>query len=120
MTTKYKATRRKLSLLELAQEMSNVPRACRIMSYSRQQFCELRRNYQTYGAVLREHPRDADRPRRLPGHVQHPEAPSGPWHERQDACERLPPLPAENQKTNGGQNGKCCLDYSRPGAAGIR
>ena len=31
MTTKDKATRRKLSLLELAQEMSNVSRACRIM-----------------------------------------------------------------------------------------
>ena len=42
--------RRKLSLLELAQEMSNVSRACRIMGYSRQQFYEIRRNYQTYGA----------------------------------------------------------------------
>ena len=50
MTTKDKATRRKLSLLELAQEMSNVSRACRIMGYSRQQFYEIRRNYQTYGA----------------------------------------------------------------------
>ena len=49
MTTKDKATRRKLSLLELAQEMSNVSRACRIMGYSRQQFYEIRRNYQTYG-----------------------------------------------------------------------
>ncbi len=47
MTTKDKATRRKLSLLELAQEMSNVSRACRIMDYSRQQFYEIRRNYQT-------------------------------------------------------------------------
>ena len=50
MTTKDKAIRRKLSLLELAQEMSNVSRACRIMGYSRQQFYEIRRNYQTYGA----------------------------------------------------------------------
>ena len=50
MTTKDKATRRKLSLLELAQEMSNVSKACRIMGYSRQQFYEIRRNYQTYGA----------------------------------------------------------------------
>jgi len=49
MTTKNKATRRKLSLLELAQEMSNVSKACRIMGYSRQQFYEIRRNYQTYG-----------------------------------------------------------------------
>lgn len=50
MTTKQKVARRKLSLLELAQELSNVSRACRIMGYSRQQFCEIRRNYQTYGA----------------------------------------------------------------------
>ena len=50
MTTKDKATRWKLSLLELAQEMSNVSRACRIMGNSRQQFYEIRRNYQTYGA----------------------------------------------------------------------
>jgi transposase InsO family protein len=30
--------------------MENVSRACRIMGYSRQQFYEIRRNYQTYGA----------------------------------------------------------------------
>ena len=50
MTTKDKATRRKLSLLELAQEMSNEFKACCIMGYSRQQFYEIRRNCQTYGA----------------------------------------------------------------------
>ena len=50
MTTKDKIARRKLSLLELASEMSNVSKACRIMGYSRQQFYEIRRNYQTYGA----------------------------------------------------------------------
>ncbi len=50
MTTKDKVARRKLSLLELAQEMDNVSKACRIMGYSRQQFYEIRRNYQTYGA----------------------------------------------------------------------
>jgi len=50
MTTKDKIARRKLSLLELASEMSNVSRACRIMGYSRQQFYEIRRNYQIYGA----------------------------------------------------------------------
>ena len=50
MTTKDKVARRKLSLLELASEMENVFRACRIMGYSRQQFYEIRRNYQTYGA----------------------------------------------------------------------
>ena len=50
MTTRDKVARRKLSLLELAGELSNVSRACKIMGYSRQQFYEIRRNYQTYGA----------------------------------------------------------------------
>ncbi|HET7370586.1 MAG TPA: IS481 family transposase [Gammaproteobacteria bacterium] len=51
MTTEEKVARRKLSLLELAQEMGNVAKACRVMGYSRQQFYEIRRNYQTYGAA---------------------------------------------------------------------
>ncbi len=59
MTTKDKIARRKLSLLELAQELSNVSRACKVMGYSRQQFYEIRRNFQTHGA---EGPID-----RLPG-----------------------------------------------------
>jgi len=50
MTTKDKVARRKLSMLELASEISNVSKACRIMGYSRQQFYEIRRNFQTYGA----------------------------------------------------------------------
>lgn len=50
MTTKQKVARRKLSLLELATEMDNVSKACRIMGYSRQQFYEIRRNYQSFGA----------------------------------------------------------------------
>ena len=50
MTTPHKVARRKLSLLELAQELGNVSKACRLMGYSRQQFYEIRRNYQTYGA----------------------------------------------------------------------
>jgi transposase InsO family protein/molybdenum-dependent DNA-binding transcriptional regulator ModE len=52
MTTvqRKKIARRKLSLLQLAQEMGNVSRACRIVGYSRQQFYEIRRNYQVYGA----------------------------------------------------------------------
>ena len=45
MTTKHKVARRKLSLLELASELSNVSKACQIMGYSRQQFYEIRRNY---------------------------------------------------------------------------
>lgn len=50
MTTSNKVARRKLSLLELAHEMGNVSKACKIMGYSRQQFYEIRRNYQTHGA----------------------------------------------------------------------
>ena len=50
MTTNDKIARRKLSLLELANEMSNVSKARRIMGYYRQQIYEIRRNYQTYEA----------------------------------------------------------------------
>ena len=50
MTTKDKVARRKLSLLQLAQELDNVSKACKIIGYSRQQFYEIRRDYQTYGA----------------------------------------------------------------------
>lgn len=50
MTTKQKALRRKLSMLELAKQMNNVSKACKIMGYSRQQFYEIRRNFQTFGA----------------------------------------------------------------------
>ena len=50
MTTKDKIARRKLSLLDLAKDLDNVSRACKIMGYSRQQFYEIRRNFQTYGA----------------------------------------------------------------------
>ena len=45
-----KAARRKMNMLELAEEMGNVSKACKIMGYSRQQFYEIRRNYQTYGS----------------------------------------------------------------------
>jgi hypothetical protein len=45
-----KIARRKLSLLQLAQELGSVSKACRIVGYSRQQFYEIRRNFQTYGA----------------------------------------------------------------------
>ena len=51
MTTTDKIARRKLSLLDLASDLSNVSRACKVMGYSRQQFYEIRRNFQTYGAA---------------------------------------------------------------------
>lgn len=51
MTTDEKVVRRKLSLLELATDLRNVSKACKVMGYSRQQFYEIRRNYQTHGAA---------------------------------------------------------------------
>lgn len=45
-----KAARRKLNLLDLAKELNNVSKACKVMGYSRQQFYEIRRNFQTYGS----------------------------------------------------------------------
>src|SRR5512133_3953988 len=50
MTANEKIARRKLSLLQLAQDLENVSRACKLMGYSRQQFYEIRRNFQTCGA----------------------------------------------------------------------
>lgn len=50
MITNEKIARRKLSLLALAKELNNVSNACKLIGYSRQQFYETRRNYQTYGA----------------------------------------------------------------------
>jgi hypothetical protein len=50
MTTEEKIARRKLSLLELASDLGNVSKACKVIGDSRQQFYELRRNFQTYGA----------------------------------------------------------------------
>ena len=70
MTTDEKVARRKLSLLELAQDLRNVSKACKLMGYSRQQFYEIRRNYQTYGSaglldkVLGEYRISTDRSRR--------------------------------------------------------
>ena len=51
MTTQEKIARRKLSLLDLASDLGNVSKACKVIGYSRQQFYEIRRNFQTYGAA---------------------------------------------------------------------
>ncbi len=50
MTTNEKVARRKLSLLELAKELNNVSKTCKLIGYSSPQFYEIRRIYQTYGA----------------------------------------------------------------------
>lgn len=49
-TIAEKAARRKMNLLELASDLDNVSKACKIIGYSRQQFYEIRRNYQTFGS----------------------------------------------------------------------
>ncbi len=50
MTTAEKVASRKLSMVQLASELGNVSNACKVIGYSRQQFYEIRRNYQTYGS----------------------------------------------------------------------
>jgi hypothetical protein len=49
-TLAQKSARRKFGLLELAGELENVSKACKIMGYSREQFYEIRRNFQAFGA----------------------------------------------------------------------
>ena len=70
MTTDKKVARRKLSMSELAAEMNNVSKACKIMGYSRQRFYEIRRNFQTYGAdgLIDRHP--GPHPNRVPEAVE--------------------------------------------------
>lgn len=50
MTTEEKVARRQLSQLELAQDLGNASKAYKVMGYSRQQFYEIRRNFQTHGS----------------------------------------------------------------------
>jgi hypothetical protein len=49
-TLTQKVARRRLNLLKLASEFDNASKACRIMRYSREQFYEIRRNFQVLGA----------------------------------------------------------------------
>jgi transposase InsO family protein len=51
MTAITQSTRRKLSLLELAHELQNVSKACRIMGYHRDTFYEVRRAFQVGGVA---------------------------------------------------------------------
>jgi transposase InsO family protein len=50
MTVQEKNARRKLSLLQLAVELRNISKACKIMGYSRTHFYEIRRRYEIFGA----------------------------------------------------------------------
>jgi hypothetical protein len=49
MTALTQTTRRKLSLLQHAEELGNVSKACRIMGYHRDTFYEVRRAFQVGG-----------------------------------------------------------------------
>ena len=51
------STKRKLSLLQLAEELGNVSKACRIMGYHRDTFYEVRRAFQVGGVARREETR---------------------------------------------------------------
>ena len=58
MTALAQSTRRKLSLLQLAEELGNVSKACKIMGYHRDTFYEVKRAFQVSGvAVLVEQKR---------------------------------------------------------------
>ena len=51
MPTITESTKRKLSLLQLAEELGNVSKACRIMGYHRDTFYEVRRAFQVGGVA---------------------------------------------------------------------
>src|SRR5207245_7884240 len=51
MAALAQSTRRKLSLLHLAQELQNVAKACRIMGFHRDTFYEVRRAFQVGGVA---------------------------------------------------------------------
>jgi transposase InsO family protein len=51
MTAHSQSTKRKLSLLQLAQELGNVSKACKIMGYHRDTFYEIRRAFQVGGVA---------------------------------------------------------------------
>ena len=49
MTALAESAKRKLSLLQLAEELNNVSKACQIMGYHRDTFYEVRRAFQVGG-----------------------------------------------------------------------
>jgi len=73
MTAVPQSTRRKLSLLQLAEELQNVSKACRIMGYHRDTFYEVRRAFQVGGVAglveQKRGPRNPH-PNRVPADVE--------------------------------------------------
>jgi len=51
VTAKTESIKRKLSLLQLAEELGNVSKACEIMGYHRDTFYEVRRAFQVGGVA---------------------------------------------------------------------
>lgn len=73
MTALPQSTRRKMSLLQLAEELGNVSKACKIMGYHRDTFYEVRRAFQVGGVEgLLEKKRGPKRPHpnRVPEEVE--------------------------------------------------
>jgi transposase InsO family protein len=68
MTANEKVAQKKLSLLELAEELRSVSDACRIMKVSRSQFYEIKRAFQTGGldALLDRPPIPGSTPHKVP------------------------------------------------------
>lgn len=73
MTALPQSTRRKLSLLELAEELGNISKACKIMGYHRDSFYEIKRAFQVGGVqALLEQKRGprGPHPNRVPPEVE--------------------------------------------------
>ena len=63
MTTIAQSTKRKLSLLQLAEELGNVSKACQIMGYHRDTFYEVKKAFKVGGvAALAEERRGPKNP----------------------------------------------------------
>lgn len=73
MTATTQSTRRKLSLLQLAEELNNVSKACKIMGYHRDTFYEVKRAFQMGGVAglveQRRGPRQPH-PNRVPQEIE--------------------------------------------------
>lgn len=68
MAANEQVAQRKLSMLQLTQELRSVSEACRLMGYSRSQFYEIKRAFQTGGleALLDKPPISGSTPHKLP------------------------------------------------------
>src|SRR5690348_8413709 len=73
MTALSQSTKRKLSLLQLAEELGNVSKACKIMGYHRDTFYEVRRAFQVGGVsglVEQKRGPRSPHPNRVPAEVE--------------------------------------------------